>query len=662
MKNNTMRTCLLCSALILASAPAFAENGGLDDLGEMSLESLGEIVTSVSKKPEDSFRSAAAIHVVTNEDIKLSGATHIAEALRMVPGMDVARIDSSNWAISSRGFNGSVFANKLLVLVDGRTIYTPLLSGVYWDIQNLPLEDVERIEVIRGPGASLWGANAVNGIINIITKDSADTQGVYASTLFGNEDRNITDLRYGGKLSEKAYFRTYAKYENRDSTETTTGADGGNRWFNGKAGFRSDWTPSEARKVTVQGDVYDSNIHLDLFLPSFTDPTGMEYRRDQIDSRGFNLLGRWEEKHREGLQSAFQAYVDYQSPTYSALEQDIYTFDFDYQTAWEANARNDVMWGVAARAIKNDLNGSFDLAVLNDIDSQTIFSAFLQDQIALLPKELYLTLGSKVEKNSLIGYEIEPSARIAWYPDDSQTLWASVSHAVRAPGILEHSSSVNVLTLAPGVIAQQQYNTNFNSEDLIAYELGHRIKPLANLSFDSTVFMNDYKNLATFEPGLPVPAAGGAFVPFQINNLGSGRAYGFETSATWDVTSRWDLMANYSYLNLVLEQDAASLDPIFLDQEGNAPHHQFMLRSQLFLPRDVRLVNTGYYVDELPSSGVDDYFRFDTQIIWKATEGMEFSLVGQNLLDGEHSEFGAPLNGMANEIPRAFYGRITLRY
>ncbi len=296
-----MKKSIVCALLSIYALPvmaASAENQGLEDLGDLSLESLGEIVTSVSRKPEDSFRSAAAIYVITNEDIKLSGATHIAETLRMVPGLDVARIDSSNWAISSRGFNGSVFANKLLVLVDGRTIYTPLLSGVYWDIQNIPLEDVERIEVIRGPGASLWGANAVNGIINIITKDAADTQGLYVNTIVGNEDRLITDMRYGGKLNDNAYYRSYAKYENRDSTRTTTDMDGNNKWYNAKAGFRSDWKASDTSKVTMQGDVYDSNIHLDLFLPSFTDPTGIEYRPDKIDSRGFNVLGRWEEQHR----------------------------------------------------------------------------------------------------------------------------------------------------------------------------------------------------------------------------------------------------------------------------------------------------------------------------------------------------------------------------
>lgn len=629
----------------------------LDDLGNLSLESLGNIVTSVSKKPEDSFRSAAAIYVLTNEDIKLSGATHIAEALRMVPGLDVARFDSSNWAISSRGFN-AFFANKLLVLVDGRTIYTPLFSGVYWDIQNLPLEDIDRVEVIRGPGASLWGANAVNGIINIITKSAADTQGIYASTAVGNEDKLITDLRYGGKLNNDMYYRAYAKYDNRDSTRTLTGADGNNEWYNGKTGFRSDWTVTDTRKITLQGDAYTANIDLDLSIPSLTDPSGLDFMHDRIHSRGFNVLGRWEEKHNPDLQSTFQSYVDYQSPSYSSLQQNIYTFDIDYQTAWNTSDRNDIIWGGGARYIDANLEGSNTIFAHKPDVSQSILSAFVQDQYALMPKEMYITLGSKFERNSFSGFEVEPSARIAWYPDNEQTLWAAVSHAVRTPSITDHSQmALNALAFPPFMV-QQRSSADFKSEELIAYEVGYRIKPMQNLSIDNTAFINDYDKLSTLEPG----ALDGIYLPYYFSNLGEGKAYGFETSTSWDVTSRWNLLANYSYINLVLDQDASSQDPVFEGQEGNAPHHQLMLRSQLFLPRDMRLINTGYYVDELPNPGVDSYLRFDTQVIWKVTEGIELALVGQNLLDGEHPEFSAPPDGTANEIPRAYYGRVTLRY
>jgi iron complex outermembrane recepter protein len=662
MTRTTFRMALLISAVLIPFTAAANDDASLEDLDTLSLESLGNIVTSVSKKPEDSFNSAAAIYVITNEDIKLSGATHIAEVLRGVPGLSVAQIDSSNWAISSRGFNGSEYANKLLVLVDGRSVYTPLFSGVYWDIQNLVLEDIDRIEVIRGPGASLWGANAVNGVINIITKNAAETQGTYASTIVGTQDRLIGEARQGVKLGDDAYMRVYAKYENRDQTKTIDGANGNNKWDNSKTGFRSDWKASDTRKITLQGDAYDADINLNLSIPSFFSTTGSEFRQDKIDTQGFNVIGRWEEKHTEELNSTFQTYIDYKGHDYTSLQQDIYTYDFDHQTAWQTSERNDIVFGSGLRYINSNLTGNPpELNVVRDIDSETILNAFIQDQYALIPKELYLTLGSKFEHNSFSGFEVEPNARIAWSPDNKQTLWAAISQAVRTPSIAERSISGHTAAIAPGIIAQQQFNRNFASEDLTAYELGYRIKPTSQVTIDSTAFLNDYKNLRTFEPLTPEITPDGVYLPFQLNNLGKGKAYGFETAINWDATSRWSLNANYSYINLVLEQ-GSSLDPTFKDQEGQTPHHQLMMNSQLFLPYDFQLINTGYYVSALKTSDVDAYFRFDTQIIWQAGNGIELALVGQNLLDSAHQEFGAPLTGFANEIPRSVYGRITFRY
>jgi len=630
----------------------------IPDLGNLSLASLGNIVTSVSKKPEDSFRAAAAIYVITNEDIKLSGATHIAEVLRGVPGLDVSQIDSSDWAISSRGFNGE-FSNKLLVLVDGRTIYTPIFSGVYWDIQNMPLEDIERIEVIRGPGASLWGSNAVNGVINIITKSAADTQGTYASTLVGTQDRSITDVRYGGKINDNGYYRIYAKYDDREATPVQGGGSGDNAWTNGKTGFRSDFNVSSSSKVTLQGDAYDAHDNLNLSVPSLATVSGYDSYHDVLHSEGFNVLGKWQEKHSDDLQSTFQAYVDYQNPEYSLLQQQIYTLDFDYQTNLKANERNDVTWGAGAREIATDLRGSDSIIVQDQHVGQQIYSAFLQDQIALVPKAVYLTLGSKFEQNSLVGFVPEPSARIAWYQDDKQTVWGAVSHAVRTPSIAERYGDLNESSIVPGLIAQIQHNPDYESEELTAYEIGYRVRPTQKLSIDSTAYINEYNKLETFEPG--TLQSEDTIQPLTISNLGAGHAYGFETTAKWDVTSRWNLLANYSYINLILDQ-GSSQDTTFLGQSALAPHNQFMVRSQLFLPHDVQFINSAYYVDKLPTDSIDSYLRFDTQLIWQAMKGLEFSLVGQNLLDHQHEEFGSSLNGQTGEIPRAYYAKVTVRY
>ncbi len=652
-------SCLM-SVCAIALLPLHAVAEEVSDLDALSLESLGDIVTSVSKKPEDSFRSAAAIYVINNQDIKNSGATHVAEVLRGVPGLNVSRVDSNNWAITSRGFNG-VFSNKLLVLVDGRTIYTPSFSGVYWNVQDMPLDDIERIEVIRGPGGSLWGANAVNGIINIITKSARDTQGVVVTTLFGNEDRNVSNVRQGGKFSDEAYYRVYGHYENRDSTKSMQGTDSGNDWDNAKTGFRADWEADDTQNFTLQGDAYNANIGLDSFNPTFTDPLGYTFRSEDIVAQGFNLLGRWEKDHGADMDSKVQAYTDYQSHQYAALKQKIYTFDLDYQTAWKTSERNDLIWGGGARLIDSNFIDSFDITLANDDLTSHILSAFIQNQYALSPDELYFTVGSKLEHNNFTGIEVEPSARLAWYPSDNQTVWGSVSRAVRMPSILEKSTTLNVGAIPPDVILQQQALQYTKSETSFAYELGYRVKPLNDVTIDSTVFLNTYDSLRTFEPANPQLVAGGMIMPYELNKIGKGSTHGFESSINWDVNSQWNLLANYSYLNMNLDENG-SQDPTFLLQEDANPEHQISLRSQLFLPNDVQVINSAYYVSRLQALEIDKYLRFDTQLIWQPMVGMELSLVGQNLLDNSHSEFSDEILGAENEIPRTVYGRITLRY
>lgn len=653
-------SCYIAGLLAATVIPLQVYASGMEDLSALSLESLGEIVTSVSRKPEDSFRSASAVYVVTNEDIKHSGATHIAEVLRGVPGLHVARLDANNWAITSRGFN-SVFSNKLLVLVDGRTIYTPMFSGVYWYLQNMPLDDIERVEVIRGPGASLWGANAVNGIINIITKSAKDTQGTLATTAFGNEDKNVSDVRYGGKIEDDLYYRVYGHYESRDSTNRLDGTDGNNNWINAKTGFRTDWKDGDNEKYTVQGDFYNAEIDLDQTVPSFNSPTGFYTSSDQIHAQGYNLLGRWDMQHNQDTSSKLQAYADYQSHKYAYLQQEIYTFDVDYQTSWQTSERNNLMWGGGARLIRSNLGDSFDITEVKEVNTSHILSTFVQDQYALSPNELYLTIGSKLEHNRFTGIEVEPNARLAWYPTDNQTIWGAVSRSVRLPNIIEQSVHITSSTVAPGVIAQFRQNPDYESETNLAYELGYRIKPTSNISLDAAAFINSYDRLRSFEEQTPEPFGGGYLLPLLINNNGDGMTHGVELSANWDVTTRWSLLANYTYLGMNLDENGIP-DPAFIDQEESSPNHQFMLRSQLFLPSDVQLINTAYYTSDLPAISVDEYVRLDAQLIWQPTKDIELSLVGQNLLHEEHQEFSDLLAGSENNIPRTVYGRITFRF
>jgi iron complex outermembrane receptor protein len=643
----------------------FAHAQDIDALEDISLENLGNVVTSVSKRPEDPFKSAAAIYVITQEDIRTSGATHIAEVLRGVPGLQVAHIDSSNWAISSRGFSDN-FANKLLVIVDGRTVYTPLFSGVYWDIQDVVLEDVERVEVIRGPGAALWGANAVNGVINIITKRAEKTQGTYVSQLVGGEDKSITEARYGGASGDNLFYRTHIKYARRDGSDVAGGSDANNTWNSGKAGFRVDNEVSPDRKITVQGDAYNADIDLDLFIPSLTTPP-VEFSRDSISSRGMNVLGRWQESHGNGFDSTFQLYYDFQSPDYISLSQDIHTVDFDYQTSWKMDDRNHLVWGGGYRLIDDEFENSSTITLTPDNRTLRLYSAFVQDTIAIVHNLVDLTVGSKFEHNDYTGFEFQPSARIGWYPTQDQTVWGSVGRAVRTPSRAENDMALNVLANPPAMV-QQQSNRGFESEELIAYEAGYRVRPTTTTSLDIATFYNDYDELRTFEFGaIQVDGAGNVIAPAMVDNLGKGHSYGAEVSATWDVNPKWSLSSTYSYLKLNMKLDPASSDVTLLQEETKAPDHQFSIRSHYYFTDNIEMTNTAYYVDDITFSGVgtfdvDDYVRFDTRLAWKPTPGMEFSIVGQNLLDDKHPEFAAPLHGAANEIERAVYGKISLRY
>lgn len=648
-------------ALLAFSKPAAAEMGNLEALDDISFEELGNIVTSVSKRPEDPFRSAAAITVITQEDIRLSGVTHIAELMRMVPGLQVAQVGSGDWAISSRGFNDQ-FANKLLVVIDGRTIYTPLFSGVYWDVQDVVLEDIERIEVIRGPGAALWGANAVNGVINILTKKAEQTQGVYVSQLIGTEDKTITAGRYGGAVGDDLFYRAYAKYAEHDDSETLTGERASNAWDSGKAGFRTDMEVSPTRKITMQGDIYSAEADLDVFSPSAITPPAT-FLQDKFRSRGANLLTRWSEKHGDGIESTFQAYYDYQSPDYSILRQSINTFDFDYQTSWSYNDRHQLVWGAGYRLVSDEFVGSPTLSLVPDSRDTSLYSAFLQDTIALIPKTLDLTLGTKVEHNDFTGVEVQPNARLAWYPTNNQTVWASVARAVRTPSRAEDDIRLDLLyDPTTTAIIRQVGNRDMESEELIAYELGYRIKPTSSLSFDISGYINDYDKLRSAEFLAPEITPDGLFIPVSPSNLGQGKTYGFELASTWDVTDRWNLTGSYTYINLELETKAGSSDIVLQEEEDKIPHHQFNIRSNFKVTDDIELTNMVYYVDRLELYNVDDYVRLDTRLGWKVDNGIEVALVGQNLLDNAHQEFGSPLQDLPNQIERAFYARATFRY
>lgn len=648
-----MRTVFLTLAM-LAMVPDAQAKDGVEDLLNMSFKELNQLkVTSVSKKPENPFAAAAAVYVITSDDIRRMGATSIAEALRVVPGLEVNRTDANKWAITSRGFNGQ-FSNKLLVLMDGRSVYTPLFSGVYWDEQDTILEDIARIEVIRGPGATLWGANAVNGVINIITKKARNTQGTYLSAVAGNEERAIGSARYGGKTKNGLYYRMYAKHADRDASETLNRIDANDAWYVSRGGFRVDWEKTSDDNISVHGDVYNGIERQSMFLPGIAGAT-----EGDESFRGGNVVSKWEHQFANGSDATFQFYVDHVERNVSILDQERTTLDFDFQHAWDVNARNELIWGVGYRFFQDDLDekkfgNTTYLGYTPDNSDNNLYSAFIQDKISLVEDKLFLTLGSKFEHHYYTDFEVQPNARLAWLPTSSQTVWASVSRAVRTPTRGEHGLT---LVAVPGVL-NQVGSVEFKAEKLTAYEVGYRVQPNWRVSLDATAFYNDYGDLRTFE------SDGGTNI--VADNTGYGETYGFELASRFSVTRDWNLYANYSFITLDMHLDPGAAEPVaslsLNANEGLSAKNRLSLLSRVNLPYNLELDNNVMYVDNLSGLSIPGYVRVDARLGWKPKKGVELSLVGQNLFDDYHQEFSKSLYSAPSEIERSFYGKLTLEF
>lgn len=647
----------LCLMLLISMTTlpfvVHAEENALDNLMKMSLQELQNVkVTSVSKRPEDPFEAAAAVYVVTADDIRRAGAVTIPDILRTVPGIEVAQIDTNKWAVTSRGFNGQ-FSNKLLVLVDGRTVYTPLFSGVFWNIQDTVLEDISRIEVIRGPGATLWGSNAVNGVINIITKGAENTQGTYISTLAGNEERVTGEARYGGKIGEDFYYRVFAKHFDRTPSQTLQGVDAGDDTYLSRTGFRADWRKTDFDKITVIGDIYSGMERQIAFLP-----TGLGSVRTDVDERvkGGSINSRWNHTFSKTSRLSIQTYIDHIERNTALLDQERTTFDVDIQHNWDISDRNELTWGVGYRYFQDDLdekniNGTTYLNYTPDNSNNNIYSAFIQDKLTIVPEKLFLTLGSKFEHHYFTGLEVQPNVRVSYLITDRQTLWGAVTRAVRSP-----TRGEDGLDLVLSSTLSQDGSEFFKSEELVAYELGYRYQPNWRMMFDATVFYNDYDSLRTFEnDGLGNLVA---------NNNSNGEGYGFELASRYSVTRNWNLYANYSFLTLDIHLNDGATEIVDFSEknEGLSAKHRVSLMSRVNLTKNIELDNNLYFVDNLPEADVDAYIRFDTRIGWRPTKYLELSLVGQNLFDDQHKEFSQSLYSVPSEVGRSIYGRASLRF
>jgi iron complex outermembrane recepter protein len=637
---------------------------------ELPLEELMKItVTSVSKKKENLSTAATAIHVISNEDIRRSGVTSIPEALRLSPGLEVARQDSHTWAISSRGFNDE-FANQLLVLIDGRSVYTPLFAGVYWDVQDMMLEDLDRIEVIRGPGGTLWGANAVNGVINITSKSAFDTQGVLATGGGGTEEYGF-GVRYGGKVGERGAYRVYGKYFGRDESELDTAhANSNDRWNMQRGGFRYDMNVSDQNKFTLQGDIYSGALDQTVTGIRFT-PAPPVYPwpfNDDVDVSGANVLGKWVHSFSDSSELAFKVYYDHTWRDRVVFAETRDTFDMDLQHHFQLGNRNDIVWGVGYNLTADDLDNREIVLFSPTERNAQLFSAFVQDEISIIEDKLRLTLGTKVEHNDYTDWEVQPSARLSYTISKSQTAWFAASRAISTPSRAEHNITINQRIvshpiLGPTVI-QQLGSPMMVSKELIGFELGYRLQAHERVTFDVASFYNLYDKQRSISPSGAVPGAPSTAM-FTIGNGMEGESYGFEVASTFQPTDWWRLRANYSFVKLQLHLDPGVLDPFGLERaEGDSPVHQVGIRSMMDLPHHLELDGGMRYVDRLsnPLRNVPSYVVGDIRLGYRPNDNWEFSITGQNLF-AKHKEFAPSyIQTQTTQVEASVFAKVTFRY
>jgi len=644
-----------------------AEQTPPGDLTQVSLENLMNIeVTSVSKKEQKLSQVAAAIFVITHEDIRRSGATNIPDLLRMVPGMDVAQINSNTWAISTRGFNFQ-FASKLLVLIDGRAVYTPLFGGVNWDTQDAPVEDIERIEVIRGPGGAVWGANAVDGVINIITKKAAETPGVLVTGGGGTQAQGFGTVQFGGKITGSTNYRIFTSYQNNDHFPDLSGQNAEDGWHLLHGGFRADTKLSQNDSLTTQGDLYTGSEGATIVHAILSPPDNVNVERLATLSGG-NILGRWNHVFSGRYDTTLQIYFDeYRRGGPDAIDvRD--TIDFDFQNHMVLGRRQDLIWGVGYRHTVDDTEGTVDKAFVPADSAKQLFNLFVQDQITLKPSRAYLYVGTKLENSYFAGFDLQPSVRLAWTPSAHRTFWAGISRASRTPARRD-VGLVAALAALPGPAEVVLLgNPNIKTEHEVAYELGYRAQPTERFSIDVTVFANTYHNLESTEPLPPFTDTSSVppllVFPKLLGNKLHGTTDGVEAFIKWRVADRWTLSPGYSFLQMHLHTDATSLDTTSVaDTEGSNPGHQAQLRSHLELWRGFAWDASAYFVGRLPAQAVASYTRLDTQLIWRFMESASFSIVGQNLLRDHHVEFNDAFQSVnSSQVKRSAYAKLTWQF
>ena len=679
--NKLLFALLMTITSFILSGSLFAAND--ENIGELSLDALLAMdVVTASKTPQKLIKTPAAIHVITQEDLRRSGINSIPEALRMVPGMHVYKIDANTWAVSARGFS-SRFANKMLVMIDGRSVYTPLFSGVYWDVQDTILEDIDRIEIIRGPGGSLWGTNAVNGIINIITKDSADTQGTLLKTTFGTYDNGTLEARHGGWLNETTAYRLYGKFYDREPYDFSSGEEGEDSSNNKRGGFRIDTNLAGGDKLTLQGDLYSGEFGTTRTHILLTPPYSHEVK-SLADVSGSNLLGRWNHSFSENSELKLQLYYDRTKRVETHLDETRDTFDVDIQHQFTLSNSHQLLLGLGYRYTRDQtsshidpLTGLYPYRLDPENRDDSLFSGFIQDRISFADDKGSLTIGSKFEKNEYSDYEWQPSARLIWNFSDKTSLWGAVSRTIRTPSRTEHNGEVNAAAMKSPISPYPIVRRLTNNDDITAerarsYELGFRTQVKNNVFVDISSFYTKYKDMtggisigSPFTETVPPTYI---VLPMQLTSAAEVDSYGVEISCTWAVTDWWKLTSALTWFDM--HRDATgTIDPRAGFSEGQQAEYQTSLLSYMDLPGNFELNGAYYYKDaysfvyEYFSTDIDSYHQLDLNLVWSPTENLRVTVGGRNLLDSQHLEFYSTFDGIiATEIPRSFYTTLSWEF
>ena len=666
-------------AVLCASSTVMAQESNSLDL---SLQELMNVeVTSVSKQKQPLSNSPAAIYVLTNDAIRHSGATSIPQALRDVPGLHVAQIDAQKWAVSSRGFNGR-YNNKLLVMMDGRTLYSPAFSGVYWEVQDTLMADIERIEVIRGPSAALWGANAVNGVINIITKHSADTLGGYAELGAGDYEQGFIGARYGTKLSDNASSRMYIKGNSRDSLEhnakdldsslvdAASTVDKSNDWHHLQFGGRVDIQLENDTSLTLSSDYYTSKMNQASNIASMDAPQYRAFYSEEVETEGFNLLSRYTKALSATSEYTLQTYYDF-----ADREEELYhlrtnTVDIDFQHQLIVAQDHNIVWGLGYRYISDDLTSMPILTSSEPDSTQThLWSTFVSDEIALVDDALWLTLASRFEHNDYTGFEIQPNVRLMWQVDTKNSLWTSIARAVRTPSRVENNLSVNALNIAPSDVSPLVKlfvvgSDDYQSEEIVSYEVGYRFVPAKKWSFDTTFFYNAYDKLRSTSDGTTdfstFPNYISQYTVFE--NQYDGYNYGAELSSMWAVTDLLQLRINYSYI----QNEFGDI----LGQNTQAPQNIFsaMVDWNMTDNIDVNLVWRIIDNTELLSGNgtsfksIEGYKGVDIGVSWAVTPDLMLSAHGKDLFYSSHLEYEAESILLPYQVGPSYFVKASLSF